>query len=174
MKPYKFVWEVHKWVGIVSALILVNVSITGLLLLEKKKVAWLQPPTQTGAPGTVADFITIEELMVAVTQIQHPDFPDAAAVDRIDLRPAKRIFKVLSKHNHAEVQVDAVNGRILSISLRRSDRLEALHDGSWFGSWMHGWIMPLAAVANVLLVVTGLYLWLKRIHSRRQKTVTRV
>jgi uncharacterized iron-regulated membrane protein len=173
MKPYKFVWEVHKWVGIVSALILVNVSITGLLLLEKKKVAWLQPPTQTGAAGTAADFITIEELMAAVTQIQHPDFPDADAVDRIDLRPAKRIFKVLSKHNHAEVQVDAVNGHILSISLRRSDLLEALHDGSWFGSWMHGWVMPLAAVANLLLVVTGLYLWLRRRHSRRQRTVTR-
>jgi uncharacterized iron-regulated membrane protein len=170
MKSYKIVWQMHKWVGIVSALILVNVSVTGLLLLEKKKVAWLQPPTQTGQTGTAADFISIAELFAAVAQIQHPDFPDAAAVDRVDLRPAKRVFKVRSRFNRAEVQVDAVNGRILSIAPRRSDLLEALHDGSWFGAWMHGWVMPLAAVANLLLVLTGLTLWLKRAWPRRSKT----
>lgn len=169
MKPYKFVWEMHKWVGIVSALILINVSVTGLLLLEKKKVAWLQPPVQMGAPGTAADFITIGELYASVAQIQHPDFQDAAAIDRVDLRPDKRIFKVLSQHNHAEIQVDAVNGRILSIDRRRSDFLEALHDGNWFGPWMHGLIMPLAAVANILLVLTGLYLWLGRALPGRRR-----
>ncbi len=162
MKPYKIVWEIHKWTGIVAALILINVSVTGLLLLEKKKVNWLQPPTQKGAPGTAADFITIEELYRAVTQIQHPDFLKAADIDRVDLRPDKRVYKVISRHNHAEVQVDAVNGRILSIDVRRSDFLEALHDGNRFGPWMHGLVMPLAAVANILLVLTGLYLWLKR------------
>lgn len=169
MKPYRFVWEMHKWIGIVSALILLNVSITGLLLLEKKKVAWLQPPTQTGAPGTATDFITVAQLFQEVSQLQHPDFQDASAIDRVDLRPANRVFKVRSKHNHAEIQVDAVNGRILSIATRRSDLLEALHDGNWFGSWMHALVMPLAAVANILLVITGLSLWLKRSLPKRKK-----
>ncbi|UCG49244.1 MAG: PepSY domain-containing protein [Phycisphaerales bacterium] len=159
----------HKWVGIVSALLLINVSVTGLLLLEKKKFAWLQPPTQTGAPGTAADFITIQDLLAAVTQLKHPDFPDLASIDRIDFRPGKRVFKVRSVHHHSEIQVDATDGRILSVATRRSDLIESLHDGSRVGPWMHGTLMPLAAVANFLLVITGLYLWLKRSWPRRRR-----
>ncbi len=162
MKPYKVVWQLHKWIGIVSALLLINVSVTGLLLLKKKQFAWLQPPTQTGAAGTAADFITVQKLLDSVVELKHPDFPDTEAIDRIDFRPGKRIFKVRSVHNNTEVQVDATNGNVLSMATRRSDFLEALHDGSWFGAWLHNILMPLAAVANFLLVVTGLYLWLKR------------
>ena len=169
MRSYKIIWEMHKWIGIVSALLLMNVSITGLLLLEKKQFAWLQPPTQTGTPGTVADFITVQELLTSVAQLQHPDFPDVAAIERIDFRPNKCVFKVRSKHHCAEIQVDAIDGRILSVATRRSDLIEALHDGSWFGPWMHGILMPLAAIANFLLVITGLYLWFKRSSTRRQR-----
>jgi len=169
MKSYKIAWQMHKWVGIVSALLLINVSVTGLLLLEKKKLAWLQPPTQIGAPGTEADFITIQELLTSVAQLEHPDFPDAAAIDRVDFRPGKRVFKVRSQHHNAEIQVDAINGSILSVAPRRSDLIETLHDGSWFAPWMHGVLMPLAAIANFLLVITGLYLWLKRSWPRRRK-----
>jgi uncharacterized iron-regulated membrane protein len=161
----------HKWVGIVSALLLINVSVTGLLLLQKKKFAWLQPPTQTGAPGTEADFIAIQELLASVAQLDHPDFPDVAAIDRIDFRPNKRVFKVRSLHHNAEIQVDAINGRILSVATRRSDLIESLHDGSWFAPLMHGVLMPLAAVANFLLVITGVYLWLRRSWLRRRKNV---
>ena len=172
MKSYKIIWEMHKWVGIASALLLMNVSITGLLLLEKKKFAWLQPPTQTGETGTAADFITIQKLLASVAQLEHPDFPDITAIDRIDFRPNKHVFKVRSQHHHAEIQVDAIDGRILSVAPRRSDLLEALHDGSWYGPWMHGILMPLAAVANFLLVITGLYLWLKRSWPRRRGKIS--
>ncbi len=168
MRSYKIIWKLHKWVGIVSALLLINVSVTGLLLLEKKRFAWLQPPTQTGASGTAADFITIQQVLNSVAQIRHPDFPDMAAIDRIDFRPDKRVFKVRSQHHHAEIQVDAIDGRILSVATRRSDLIESLHDGSRIGPWMHGTLMPLAAVANFLLVITGLYLWLKRSWPRRR------
>jgi uncharacterized iron-regulated membrane protein len=37
MKPYKVFWELHKWLGIVLAAILINISVTGFLLLEKKQ-----------------------------------------------------------------------------------------------------------------------------------------
>jgi uncharacterized iron-regulated membrane protein len=171
MRSYKIIWEMHKWVGIVSALLLINVSVTGLLLLEKKKFAWLQPPTQTGAPGTEADFITVQELLACVGELNHPDFPDVAAIDRIDFRPDKRVFKVRSQYHNAEIQVDAIDGSILSVATRRSDLIECLHDGSWYAPWMHGVLMPLAAVANFLLVITGLYLWLNRFWQRRRKNV---
>jgi len=160
MRPYKIVWELHKWIGIVLALVLVNVSVTGLLLLEKKQYAWIQPPTRKGQAGTTADFISMQRLFRAVLDCNHPDFADVEAIDRVDFRPGKRVYKVRSKTHHAEIQVDAITGDVLSVATRRSDRLEQLHDGSYFGDAMHGKIMPLAAVANIILVLSGLYLWL--------------
>ena len=169
MKPYKFVWSTHRWIGVVAALVLLNSAITGFFLLVKKDYAWIQPPTQSGSEGNIADFISFQELSTVIEQLQHPDFSDANAIDRIDVRPAKNVFKVRSVHNHTEVQVDAINGRVLGVASRRSDFFEALHDGSWYGSWAHDLLMPVTAVAVMLLVGTGLYLWLKRALLPRRK-----
>jgi uncharacterized iron-regulated membrane protein len=160
MKPYKFCWELHKWLGIVLCLILINISVTGLLLLEKKRCDWIQPPTQRGQEGKPADFVTIQAAMESVLDCNHPDFATADAIDRIDVRPGKRVYKVLSKTNYAEIQIDAMTGQVLSAGTRQSDWLEQLHDGSLFGEWAHAMLMPLVAVANIVLAVTGLYLWL--------------
>ena len=160
MKPYKFCWELHKWIGIVLSLILINLSVTGLLLLEKKNCEWIQPATRQGQQGTPADFITLQAALDAVIDSNRPDFTDLDAIDRIDVRPSKRVYKVRSKTNYAEIQVDAVTGKILNQARRNSDMLEQLHDGSFFGDRMHGMIMPLVAVTNIILALSGLYLWL--------------
>jgi uncharacterized iron-regulated membrane protein len=160
MKPYKVCWELHKWIGIVLSLVFINVSVTGLLLLEKKHYDWIQPPTQRGQEGKPADFVTIQAALDSVLDSNHPDFANLDAIDRIDVRPGKRVYKVLAKTNHAEIQIDAMTGKVLSVSERKSDMLEQLHDGSFFGDWMHGKIMPVVAIANIFLTLTGLYLWL--------------
>jgi uncharacterized iron-regulated membrane protein len=160
MKPYKFCWEVHKWLGIALCLILINISITGLLLLEKKKVEWIQPATHKGQEGVPADFVTIQAAMDTALDCNHPDFATLDAIDRIDIRPGKRVYKMLSKTNYAEIQIDAITGKVLSVASRRSDMLEQWHDGSFFGTWAHSLLMPVVAVANTILALTGLYLWL--------------
>ncbi|MCP4452174.1 MAG: PepSY domain-containing protein [Planctomycetes bacterium] len=160
MKPYKFCWELHKWLGIVLCLILINISVTGLLLLEKKRCDWIQPPTQKGREGKPEDFVTIQTAVDAVLDCNHADFATANAIDRIDVRPGKRVYKVISKTNHTEIQVDAITGQVLSQATRSSDMLEQLHDGSLFGEWVHALRMPLVAVANIVVAVTGMYLWL--------------
>jgi uncharacterized iron-regulated membrane protein len=160
MKPYKFCWELHKWLGIVLCLILINISITGLLLLEKKQYEWIQPPTLKGQEGVPADFVTIQAAMDTALDCNHPDFATLDAIDRIDVRLGKRVYKVLSKTNYAEIQIDAITGKVLSKARRRSDMLEQLHDGSFFGEWAYSLLMPFVAVTNVVLALSGLYLWL--------------
>ena len=168
MKPFKFCWELHKWLGIVLCLILINISVTGLLLLEKKKVEWIQPGTRKGQAGTPVDFVTIQAALDAVLDCNHPDFATLDAIDRIDVRPDKRVYKVQSKTHYAEIQIDAVTGEVLNIASRRSDMLEQLHDGSIFGEWMHGMVMPIVSVANIVLALTGIYLWLgPKLRKRR-------
>jgi len=160
MRYYKFFRETHKWSGIVLAIVFLNVAVSGLLLLEKKNFSWIQPETIPGTQGSVELFITNQRLFESVLSRGHEDFRTVEDVDRIDFRPDKRVFKVRSKKNFSEIQVDAVTGEVLSIAKRNSDLIETLHDGSFFGGATHALIMPVTALAIVYLTFTGLYLWL--------------
>ena len=169
MKHYKLNRTVHKWLGMIFAIAFLNISITGLLLLEKKNFTWIQPATQKGAEGGVGDFITNQQLFEAVFAEKHADFQTMEDVDRIDFRPGKRVFKVRSNHNYREMQVDAINGKILSIATRNSDHIEAWHDGSAFGGLTYKLLMPVFALVTIGLTLTGLYLWLAPAAKRRAK-----
>ncbi|MCK4999401.1 MAG: PepSY domain-containing protein [Anaerohalosphaera sp.] len=160
MNSYKLFRVTHKWFGIIFAVVLLNVSVTGILLLEKKNFDWLQPPTQKGQTGNVEDFITQQQLFKAVFEQGHVDFKGIDDIDRVDFRPGKRVHKVQSIHNNSEIQVDAVSGKVLSVSVRRSDLIESLHDGSWFGNWVNAILLPATAIVCIFLTVTGLLLWL--------------
>ena len=169
MKHYKINRTVHKWFGIIFAIAILNLSITGLLLLEKKNFDWLQPPTQSATDGTADQFITNQQLFENVLAQGHDDFQTMDDIDRVDFRPNKRIFKVRSNNNYSEMQVDAVNGKILSTAKRNSDLVEAWHDGSIFGDLVYKFFMPTVAVTTIILTITGLYLWLAPVIKRRAK-----
>ena len=166
MNVFKFFWDTHKWVGISIAAFLVITASTGFLLLLKKEYAWIQPPTQKGAEGAMSDFISLEAAWQKVKAENHPDFQSPDDIDRIDVRPDKRVYKVQSKHNEAEIQVDAVTGRVLYKAERVSDWLEDMHDGSWIGKPVHDYVMPLVAIGVLYLVGSGLTLWLNPKYKR--------
>ena len=177
MKYFKFFWKAHKWVGIVLSIVFINLAVTGFLLLIKKKFDWIQPPTQQGAEGAPADFITTEQLFDIVLSQDHPDFQSLDDIDRVDFQPAKRIHKVRSIHHHSEIQVDAVTGAVLYDDQRLSDLLENMHDGSFLGEWAHAYLMPLTALALLFMSASGLYLWInthlrKKRQLRKNKTST--
>ncbi|MFC1782417.1 PepSY domain-containing protein [Planctomycetota bacterium] len=168
MKYFKFFWKAHKWVGIVLSVVFINLAVTGILLLVKKKFEWIQPPTQQGAEGTLEDFITVEQLFDIVLSQGHPDFQSLDDIDRVDFRPDKRVHKVLSLHHHSEIQIDAVTGAVLNQDQRVSDLLEDLHDGSFWGEWAHTYLMPLTGLGLLFMSATGLYLWLN-IYTRKKR-----
>lgn len=169
MKHYKINRMVHKWFGVVFAIALLNFSITGLLLLEKKNFDWLQPATQKGSEGGVDQLITNQKLFEVVFGENHQDFKSIEDVDRVDFRPGKRMFKVRSIHNYTEMQVDAITGNILGVAKRNCDKIEAWHDGSIFGGFVYRYLMPGVAVITIVLTVTGLYLWVAPVLKRRKK-----
>ncbi len=114
MPTFKFFWNAHRWTGIVVAAVVVTSSVTGFMLLLKKRVDWIQPPTLQGAAGGAEDFITVQSLLDVVFAQDNPEFSVPADIDRIDLHPSDRVFKVISKHHYAELQVCAVTGRVMS------------------------------------------------------------
>lgn len=169
MKLSKLLRDTHKWVGVIGTVAFLNVAVTGFLLLQKKSQDWIQPPTRTGAEGGAEDLITLEELFRVVLAAGHEDFRTVEDIDRVDFRPGKRVHKVRSRHRYAEIQVDAVTGKILSTDWRPSDLLEDLHDGSFYGSWAHAWLLPVLSISLLFLLASGVWLWLDPILRRRRR-----
>lgn len=163
MKPFKFFWTTHKWTGILFSIFFLTVAVTGFLLIMKKEWTWVQPPTQKGSEGELKDFLTMERLFTIVFEQNNPNFKSMDDIDRVDMRPGKRVYKVRSVHNHAELQVDAISGKILSDTWRASDLIEQIHDGSWMAEWFHDFFMPFVSFAIIFLVFSGLWLWLEPI-----------
>jgi hypothetical protein len=61
--------------------------------------------------------------------------------------------------NRYEVQVDFQSGAVVQVAYRRSDLIESLHDGSWFGDSAKLYIfLPVAAIV-LGLWATGMYLF---------------
>jgi uncharacterized iron-regulated membrane protein len=171
MSTFKFFFTVHKWAGIILAVVFSATAVSGFLLLVKKQVDWIQPPARKDVGGGVEDFITNQQLFDIIFAQGHPDFRSVADIERVDFRPGKRVFRVHSEHHHSELQIGAVSGEVLNAGYRMSDLLEDIHDGSFFAGWVHTWLMPVYAGILLFMVFSGLWMWIdpKVRRARRKK-----
>ncbi len=171
MRAFRTLWLMHRWLGVSVGLVLLVSAATGFLLLVKKDYPWLQPAVVPGAVGTPAQLQPLAAVYDAVFALQLPQLRSEDDIARIDFRPAQRVHKVISKHDDVEVQVCAITLHTTGPLVRRSDWLERLHDGSLFGSSMHGIVMPVVALVLLFLAVSGYVMWLwpkwlRRRHAR--------
>ncbi len=152
------VWSrrLHRWGAILCAVPALLVIATGLLLQLKKDAAWIQPPTMRGVGSEpVLGFDAILAAAAAVPQAELVGWEDN---DRLDVRPSRGVVKVRAR-NHWEVQIDAETGEVLQSRYRRSDLIESLHDGSFFGDAAKLWIFLPSGAILLGLLLTGMYLW---------------
>ncbi len=169
MQWFRLLWLVHRWLGIAAGLVLLLSAATGFLLLLKKDYAWLQPALVQGEPGAVDALQPLPAVYAAVFALGLPQFRSEADIDRIDFRPRHRVHKVVSVHDHLEVQVCATTLRTSGPAVRTSDWIEGLHDGSAFGGFAHGIVMPAAGLILVYLAASGYVMWLWPKWRRRQQ-----
>jgi len=159
--------RLHSWVSVAIALPLLVVIASGLLLQVKKQWSWVQPPEQRGSSTTPA--ITLEALRDRLVADPSLDVAGWQDVDRVDIRPGRGVAKV-SLHGGLEVQVDLGTGEILQRAHRRSDLIESLHDGSWFGGDVAklGVFLP-AGLLLLFLWASGVWLFVTSRRARRRK-----
>ncbi len=159
MRVFRTIWTLHRWLGITAGLVLMGTAVTGLLLLVKKDYDWIQPPAMACADGGVEELQPITAVYDAVFALGLPQLRSEADIARVDFRPAKRLHKVISRHDDLEVQVCAVTLKTSAPRVRRSDWIEALHDGSWFGGFTHDYVMPVVALLLLFLAGSGYVMW---------------
>ncbi|MEL6380242.1 MAG: PepSY-associated TM helix domain-containing protein [Pseudomonadota bacterium] len=165
MNMKRMIRDVHHWASIVVALPLIVMIGAGLLLMVKKEIDWIQPPTQKGSVIAVqsigadaGSLQSLDELVEAARTARPESFTDWGDLERIDIKPKKGVAKIISK-DRWEVQVDLVSGTVLQTAYRRSDLIESIHDGSFFAKGAKLWIFLPAGLVLFGLWLTGLYLF---------------
>ncbi len=159
--------KLHYWLAIVVALPVLIIIATGLLLQVKKEVVWIQPQEQSGlGKEPTLSFSRVLEICQATPQAGVKTWAD---ISRVDLRPSKGILKISTK-NHWEIQLDTQTAEVLQVAFRRSDIIEALHDGSWFHPSIKLGVFLPSGVVLLLLWLTGMYLFLQPILTRRKRS----
>jgi uncharacterized iron-regulated membrane protein len=151
-----FMRKSHRWGAVIVAGPFLIVLITGLILQLKKEWHFVQPPTQKGTAQQLD--ISFAQILAQSQQVSEAAIKTWEDVERLDVRPDKGVIKVQAK-NHYEIQLDSQSGEILQVAYRRSDWLEAMHDGSWFHESAKLYIFLPAAVIVLVLWVSGIYLF---------------
>jgi uncharacterized iron-regulated membrane protein len=164
----------HRWGAILVALPFLLVIVTGLLLQIKKEWSWVQPPTKRGAGR--APEVSFAALLDAVRGVPEAQVSSWKDVESLDVRPGRGIVKVRAK-NDWEVQIDFQTGEVLQVAYRRSDLIEALHDGSWFHENAKLWVFLPSGLVMLTLWLTGVYLfflpwWVKLRRQRAEPAAT--
>ncbi|MCP4079963.1 MAG: PepSY domain-containing protein [Planctomycetaceae bacterium] len=158
--------KMHRWGALLCCIPLLLVIITGILLQVKKQVPWVQPATQNAGHSEVAiSWDQILESAMADPQAEVTSWDD---IDRLDVRPGKGVLKIRCQ-NSWELQLDLKTAEILSSKYRRSDLIESLHDGSFFGDASKLGVFLINGVVLLGLWVTGIWLWWLPIKVKRAK-----
>lgn len=163
--------RIHYWGTLAVAIPLFVVMTTGILLQLKKEIPWVQPSERKGN-GTVPT-VSFDEMLVKIQSepgFEHVTWDD---VKRIDVRPSKGIAK-WTLSGDWEFQVDSETAQVLQFAIRRSDWIEAMHDGSFFGGDVakYGVFLP-AALALVIMWGSGLWMFWQPIQAKRRKRLAR-
>lgn len=156
--------RLHRWIGMALALVMSVLAVTGGFVAFKKQVEYLQPATRTGAPAALTELLTPADIAQRVLALGLPEAEHLGAINRIELRPAKRVYKVRLEAVDAwssprELQFDAGSGVLLNDGLRGDQLWMDLHSFAVFGMGAKLVIMAFAALALLWLSLSGLYLF---------------
>lgn len=162
-----FTRRIHYWGAALVALPVMVILSTGLLLQAKKHWSWVQPPEHRGT-GEVPS-LDLHGILDAVRLVPELGVTGWNDVNRIDVRPGRGMAKAWL-HSGWEVQVDLGTGKVLHTAYRRSDLIESIHDGSFFGGdWTKlGLFLP-AGIVLFLMWLTGLWMFWLPFSVRRKR-----
>jgi uncharacterized iron-regulated membrane protein len=174
MKLQVLLRKIHNWGSIIVAIPIVIIIGTGILLQIKKQSEWVQPPTMRGEQVEGVPEASLHDMFEAARAVPEAGIDKWEDLDRADFKPDKGSIKFVSQ-TRWEVQVDVKTAEVLSVTYRRSDLIESIHDGSFFaGDWTKlGLFLP-AGIILFVLWVTGLYMfflpYVKKGRKKKKKT----
>jgi hypothetical protein len=162
-------YYIHLWLGVLGTVALVGISVTGILLNHKRGLG-LMPDVPHEPTAPFGSAISLARLAYAALEAapqeskgswKSGDPVDIGLIDRMDVRPRDGFVKVrLRDKSSMEMTVDIATGKVIHVGRRGDVFLEKLHSGEIFGGQPFVLLSDIAAVALVLALITGYWLWL--------------
>jgi len=164
----------HRWLGIIGALALIVIASTGFLLATKDTFGWVKPKTHSGADmAELSEVVSLDTAAKSAFALGIPELQSHEDIDRIDYRPEKNVFKIVSLSGYHEVQVCGKTGDVLNVAKRVDQMAEDIHDFRYFSEKLHLIGSPVVAVLLFGLGATGITIFfvpvVRRWRYRRQK-----
>ena len=158
MKTQTLLRKIHHWGSVLIMLQMGLVIGAGLLLILKKEIDWVQPATAKGVARADVPVKTMDELFRAAKSVEELELTEWSELTRVDFKPGKGVVKFVAPNNW-EAQIDTATGEVLQVAFRRSDIIEALHDGSFFADWVKLYVFFPSGLVLLVLWATGIYLF---------------
>ena len=117
--------------------------------------------------------MNFDQILAIAQTVPEAGIATWADVDRLDVRPGKGMLKVRTE-NDWEIQIDANTGAVLQVAYRRSDLIESIHDGSFFGDYAKLWIFLPSALVVIGLWITGMVLFFHPYVAKSRKRKAKV
>lgn len=154
-------FHVHLWLGVLSTVALLTIAITGVLLNHKRGLG-LMADVQHQPTAALTEALPLERLArIALEAAPRDTAASLALIDRMDVRPRDGFVKVrLRDKTSTEVTIDLATGKVLHVGARGDVFLEKLHSGEALGGQPFVLLSDIAAIALVVMLITGYWLWL--------------
>ncbi len=166
---YRFLRTAHRWVGLVCSLALLVISLTGILLATKSWLGIVRPPESEGTKISGAhEIVSLDTVVAAAFSVGIKELQETKHIDRVDYRPKRNVFKVVSKEGYHEVQVDGKTGKVLQVASRVDQFTEKIHDMSILGDKFREFVLPVIGFGLFALSVTGIVIFFNPIWRRWQ------
>ena len=166
---YRRLRVLHRICGLIGAIFLIVISITGFLLALKGQFSAIKVPTQKGTQiASNQEILPPVAVLEVVFALGISELAKPQQIDRLELHLSKNIYKITSNEGYHEIQLDAATGKVLSIGKRNDQLLEDIHDLSFFNPAFRIWVLPVIATLLFALGTTGLYIYFNPIVRRIQ------
>lgn len=160
--------KLHYYGAIACALPILIVIVSGILLILRKDLAWVQPPTQKGQSTLMT--LSFEQILQRSKAVEIAAISNWDDISRLDVRPSKGLIKVRAKSGW-ELQLDSHSGKLLHTAYRRTGMIESIHQGTFFHDYAkYGLFLP-ASCLLLLLLITGTYMGIKRLAGERKNNL---
>jgi len=158
-RPSSRVWLFSRIIaGVMITVALVSIAVTGVLLNHKRELGLMPDVTNTSVT-LFTNAMPLAELAIRARAAGGPVVGNTD-VDGMDVRPSEGLVKVrFSDPASTEVTLDIYSGETLTIGSRRDVFAAKIHSGEIFGNGGN-FLGDAAAVALILLLVGGWWLWL--------------
>ena len=130
------------------------------MLATKDTFGWVKPPTHEGQEvGGLDQVVTLDQAARSAFALGIEELKKHVDIERIEYRPEKKVFKILTHRGYQEVQVCGRTGEVLNVAKRVDQIAEDIHDLSYFAERLKLYGLPIVAVLLFALGLSGICIY---------------